>query len=96
MKTIEPKPIGKETFSIYWTIGTFLFVSFYLFKSDIIIQLGFFYVLFAVIINVSILLHEFFQACNDIPNSKYWISCLFILANIPIAIFYLALLFKIL
>ena len=94
MKIFEPKPIGKETFLTSWFIGTILFVIFYLSKETILLIIGVYYFLIAIVINFLILFHEFFQACNDLSNSKrYWISCLYILANIPISMIYLNLMF---
>ncbi|KMQ70359.1 hypothetical protein SDC9_123400 [bioreactor metagenome] len=97
MKTFEQKPIGKHVFVTFWFIGTILLFAFYFSKSDLLLMFGIYYVILAVVINLLILLHEFLQAVNEFTmRSKYWISCLYILANLPITCLYLYIIFQIL
>lgn len=90
MNFFEPKPIGKETFSIFFTVGSFLFFAYYFSRCNCLIMIGLYFILISIIINSVILFHEFFQALNNLSYSrKYWISCLWITSNIPISIIYL-------
>ncbi|WP_447951813.1 hypothetical protein [Chryseobacterium koreense] len=95
MKTFEQKPIGKHVFITFWFIGTILFFAFYFSRNSLLFMVGFYYVILAVVINLLILLHEFSQAVNEFSmRSKYWSSCLYILANIPVTFLYLHILFQ--
>jgi hypothetical protein len=73
-----------------FSIGTFLFVLHLIFPNeDGIIILGFFYVLFAILINSLSLLNLCYLCITDPENRETnAIRILILLANIPIALLY--------
>ena len=91
-------PIGFSTYVAFgsFAFGTLLFALFKLFpnKEEIFI-VGFFYVLFAILINSLVLFHLFYQfITNKADRETIAIRILILLANIPIAVGYFLIVIK--
>jgi len=80
-----------------FAIGTFLLVLHKLFpKEEYIFFIGFFYVLFAILLNSLVFLHLFYQfIIQKTERETIAIRILILLANIPIAILYFFIVIKI-
>jgi hypothetical protein len=80
-----------------FAIGTILFVLFKLFPNEsYIFMIGFFYVLFAILLNSLVLLNLFYQfITNKSERENIAIRILILLANIPIALLYFFIVIKI-
>ena len=96
---MEPQICNKleirDRFSTYlalasFTIGTFILLLYLLFpRAENLLILGFFYVLFASLINGIVFLKLLFQFCvHAAERETLAIKMLIMLANIPIAILY--------
>ncbi|MGE8554364.1 MAG: hypothetical protein ACN6OB_10595 [Chryseobacterium jejuense] len=95
MENIEFSTTGKYTFLISFSLGTFLFILFIITQNEFLLLSGFIYVIFAILVNVIVLLHEMLVFLSDISgkkNSGY--SLLLLLVNIPIAAIYLLVIFN--
>jgi hypothetical protein len=94
----QKTPIGFSTYLAFgsFAIGTLLLALFKLFpnKEEIFI-VGFFYVLFAILINSLVLFHLFYQfISNENDRETIAIRILILLANIPIALLYFFIVIK--
>lgn len=70
-------------------IGTFLFSFNQLFPNDIVVFLGFYFVVFAIPFNTTILLYLLIQLLlKPMERQANLIRILIVLSNIPIALFY--------
>ncbi len=80
-----------------FAIGTLLLVLFKLFpREEYILFIGFFYVLFAILLNSLVLLNLFYQfIIQKTERETIAIRILILLANIPIAIQYFFIVIKI-
>ncbi len=73
----------------FFTVGTLFFISYLIFKDEIIILLGYFYVSASVIANVVIVIALFIQLFTKKNNKeKIFINIALLSVNIPIAITY--------
>lgn len=74
--------------------GTLLFILHQLFPNvEEIFVIGFFYVIGITIINLFALLHLLFEMVNTKQMEIYFIRILILLSNIPIALFYMYIIF---
>ncbi|WP_336964405.1 hypothetical protein [Chryseobacterium contaminans] len=95
MENIKFSTAGKYTFVISLGVGTFLFLLFLITGNDLLLVYGFMYVIFAILVNVTVLVCELLVFLMDISERKdSGNSVLLLLANIPIAILYLLVIFN--
>lgn len=95
MENIKFSTAGKYTFLISLGLGTFLFLLFLITGNDLLLVYGFMYVIFAILVNVTVLVCELLVFLMDISERKdSGNSVLLLLANIPIAILYLLVIFN--
>ncbi|OCA79723.1 hypothetical protein BBH99_05620 [Chryseobacterium contaminans] len=95
MENIKFSTAGKYTFLISLGVGTFLFLLFLITGNDLLLIYGFMYVIFAILVNVTVLVCELLVFLTDISERKdSGNSVLLLLANIPIAILYLLVIFN--
>ena len=81
--------IGNLTAFISFLIGSLIFIGYLTYENDLLLLIGFYYLIIASIVNFCILLWLLFQKSNDTLiqkglNKSKWT----IVANIPIAIAY--------
>lgn len=90
MKEMLQLKIGRLTAAWSFIIGTILFLSYQITNRSILLPIGLYYIFFAFIINIIVLLVLIVSVLNDREN---WISHLkvigFLLLNIPVTLFYL-------
>lgn len=95
MENIKFSSTGKYTFAISLGLGTFLFLLFFITRSEYLLVCGLMYVILAVLVNVTVLLCELIVFLLDISERKdSGNSVLLLLANIPIAVIYLLTIFN--
>lgn len=88
----ENSSTGKICFAIFWTIGTLLFISFYLTEQPALIFAGLIYVVLSVAINFTFLIVEILKIILDEHRAEHLKSAGYILLNIPFAMLYLTIL----
>jgi hypothetical protein len=93
MKTINNLPFSTVFAIACFTIGTLLFASYMLFKSDDLLILGFFYVIGALFFNTIILFHLIYELITSKEKYEILLQIVILLSNIPIAILYLTIIF---
>jgi hypothetical protein len=89
---MEPQiiPIGKKVALYSAVIGTLLLVSYLISKDNLLIKIGFTYILFAILINIFILLVLFIALFLHVAHWKNIVATIIcVLLNIPLTIFYL-------
>ncbi len=80
---------GKTTFYLSFALGTLILISFLLTKSEVLLTIGFYYVLAAAVINVIVFFYEFVAFISNIADNKpHGNSAVLLLLNIPISIVY--------
>ena len=87
------KSLGQISFAVSWTIGAVLFIAFYFSGKWFLIEIGFAFIVLAIIFNFLFLIIELFNAFFD--EDRRWIylkSAGIILLNIPFVIFYIIIL----
>ncbi|WET48652.1 hypothetical protein PYS58_19040 [Chryseobacterium indologenes] len=90
MENIKFSVIGEYTFLISFGLGTFLFILFFITKNDFLLVYGFMYAIFAILVNVIVLVYELLVFLMDVSERKdSGNSVLLLLANIPIATLYI-------
>lgn len=95
MENIKFSAAGKYTFLISFGLGTFLFLLFLMTGNDYLLILGGTYIIFAILVNVTVLLCELLVFLMDVSERKdSGNSVLLLLANIPIAGIYLMIIFN--
>ena len=73
----------------FFSIGTLLFITYFITNSDVILFLGFYYTVVAVFVNLIIELGLFFKLIKEKNNRKEnFMDMLLIACNIPIAYLY--------
>lgn len=78
-----------------FAVGTILLLAYLISKDNFFIILGYLYVLVAVLVNVVVLLHLLYLlVIRTDERHALTIRILILLSNIPIALFYLYLLFS--
>lgn len=93
MGNIKFSSEGKITFYLSFVIGTMLFIGFILSKSNVLVILGFYYVLIAAVVNFIIFFIELITFLSDVGGNKsHGNSALLLLFNIPVTVVYLILL----
>ncbi|WPO90462.1 hypothetical protein [Chryseobacterium sp. HR92] len=95
MGKVKFSPLGEKTFLISFLSGTSLMLLFWITKADVLIILGFYYVLIAAVANLLITLYELMEYLSDVSEKKSnGNSVLLLLLNIPITFLYLTLFFN--
>ncbi|AZA79191.1 hypothetical protein EG347_17595 [Chryseobacterium sp. G0186] len=95
MENIKFSSTGKYTFMISFILGNLLFLIFLISRSEFLLLFGFAYVMIAIVVNTIVLLYELARYLGVISEEKAsGNSVLLLLANIPIALIYLLILFK--
>ncbi|KAA0126047.1 hypothetical protein FY557_19390 [Chryseobacterium sp. SN22] len=80
---------GKTVFYLSFALGTLILISFLLTKSEVLLTIGFYYVLTAAVINIIVFFYEFVSFISNITDNKpHGNSAVLMLLNIPISIVY--------
>lgn len=89
MENIKFSPEGKTAFYLSFAMGTLILIIFLLTKSEVLLTIGFYYVLAAAVINVIVFFYEFVAfISNSKHNKPHGNSAVLVLLNIPISIIY--------
>lgn len=80
---------GKTVFYLSFALGTLILIIFLLTKSEVLLTIGFYYVLTAAVINIIVFFYEFVSFISNITDNKpHGNSAVLMLLNIPISIVY--------
>lgn len=89
MENIKFSTEGKMAFYLSFALGTLILISFLLTKSEVLLTVGFYYVLAAAVINVIVFFYEFISFMTNITDNKpHGNSAVLMLLNIPVSIIY--------
>uniref|UniRef100_UPI004048DFC1 hypothetical protein n=1 Tax=Flavobacterium sp. TaxID=239 RepID=UPI004048DFC1 len=94
-KIISDGKLAKLLALLSFSIGTFLLVLFYITKNEIIIIIGFYYVITALLFNSIVFINLIFNLI--VYKTMYWFqlkSTFILLLNIPITLLYLKIVFQ--
>ncbi|CAM4100908.1 hypothetical protein FLJU110815_16810 [Flavobacterium jumunjinense] len=94
-KIISDRNLAKLLALLSFSIGTFLLVLFYITKNEIIIIIGFYYVITALLFNSIVFINLIFNLI--VYKTMYWFqlkSTFILLLNIPITLLYLKIVFQ--
>lgn len=94
-KIISDGKLAKLLALLSFSIGTFLLVLFYITKNEIIIIIGFYYVITALLFNGIVFINLIFNLI--VYKTMYWFqlkSTFILLLNIPITLLYLKIVFQ--
>lgn len=81
--------VAKLTALITFFIGTFIFLLFYFFSESPFLQVGYFYIIFASIINLIVIIYISIKVRNDASNkNSAYKSYAIMFLNIPSALLY--------
>lgn len=81
--------VAKLTALLTFSLGTIIFLLFYLFDASLFLLLGYFYIVFAGIVNLIVLIYVIVKVKNDSSNkSSAYKSYAIMFLNIPAAFIY--------
>ncbi|KXH82731.1 hypothetical protein [Chryseobacterium kwangjuense] len=94
MKKVKYTSLGRNTFLISFLSGTLLLITYLITKADVLLLIGFYFVIIAAVVNMLILLYELIEFLNGLPDKKAsGNSVLLLLVNIPVTMLYLYIVF---
>lgn len=97
MKTLRIIKIGRLIALCSFLVGTFIFLFYYFTSANICFEIGFYYVLTALVINIAFLvILSIYEDNNKVNNYQFFKTRLLMLLNIPVMAFYTAFSFALL
>ncbi|GEN75199.1 hypothetical protein [Chryseobacterium hagamense] len=89
MGNIKFSTEGKTAFYLSFSLGTLILISFLLTKSEVLLTVGFYYVLAAAVINLIVFFYELISFFTNVKDNKpHGNSAVLVVMNIPISIIY--------